>query len=335
MEPAAATRRILTPQHRAPPFPYSLASRKIVDVANNSYTAWNGNAAGEARVNGATGHSAMSRSQGGDSEQPPEFMFELADAEKRFGSFTALSPVSLAIRQGERVALMGPSGSGKTTLLRMLAALHTPDAGVCRIGGKPIGELRPGLELSRLVGIMPQSLDLVLSLAVVHNVAAGRLGEWSFWRALWSLFSPRELNRVQEALARVGLLEKLYERTSTLSGGQQQRVALARLLVQSPRAILVDEPVASVDPARAEDLIALVNELATENGQTLVASLHSVPLAMNYFSRIIALRPGRIVFDLPAEEVTDEDLNALYSFEEVPTWRAADSSRSYHQEAQP
>ena len=264
--------------------------------------------------------------QGGKPPAAP--MFELEGVGKRFGEFVALEPLSLTIRQGERVALMGPSGSGKTTLMRMMAGVMKPTSGELRIGGKRAEQLSPGLELSRLVGIMPQSLDLVLSLAVVHNVAAGRLGEWGFWRSLWSLISPRELDRIQPALARVGLLDKLYERTSHLSGGQQQRVALARLLVQSPRAILVDEPVASVDPARAEDLIALMIELATENRQTLVASLHSVPLAINYFSRIIALRPGRIVFDLPADEVTDEKLDSLYTLEEVPTWQPVDEPRA-------
>src|SRR5690606_3395467 len=115
---------------------------------------------------------------------------------------------------------------------------------------------------------------------------------------------------------RVGLRDKLHERTSHLSGGEQQRVALARLLVQRPRAILADEPVASLDPARAEDLIAMLTTIAREERVTLVASLHSVSLARNYFSRLIALRHGRIFFDLPADEVEDGVLERAYDLKE-------------------
>src|SRR5690606_9055962 len=105
-------------------------------------------------------------------------------------------------------------------------------------------------------------------------------------------------------------------RTSHLSGGEQQRVALARLLVQRPRAVLADEPVASLDPARAEDLVAMLVSIAKEEGLTLVASLHSVPLALGYFSRIVALREGRLFFDRPASELTPGDLEAVYELEE-------------------
>lgn len=239
-------------------------------------------------------------------------MFELAGAGKRYGTFTALAPLSLTIAPGERVALMGPSGSGKTTLLNLLVAALRPDDGRVVIAGRPTDALRPGRELSRLVGVMPQSFDLVPSLAVLHNVLAGRLGEWGFGRSLLSLILPRDLDRARVALDRVGIGDKLYERTARLSGGEQQRVALARLLLQRPRAILADEPVSSVDPARAEDLLAMLVGVAEEEGRTLVASMHAVPLALRYFSRVVALRRGHLVFDRPTSAVTDADLAALY-----------------------
>ena len=240
-------------------------------------------------------------------------MFRLDQAGKTYSSTVALHPTSLCIGHGERVALMGPSGSGKSTMLRLLARVILPDSGKVHVQGRPTSELEPGSELARMVGIMPQSLDLVLTLSVANNVAAGRLGEWGFFRSALSLVVPQESDRIEAALSRVGIPEKLHERTAHLSGGQQQRVALARLLVQEPRAILADEPVASVDPARAEDLIALLVSLVTENQQTLVASLHSVQLALRHFSRVIALRDGRVVFDRPVEDVTDADLSALYT----------------------
>ncbi|MBI4497099.1 MAG: ATP-binding cassette domain-containing protein [Chloroflexi bacterium] len=243
-------------------------------------------------------------------------MFALEGVSKVYGGLVALAPLSLTIAPGERVALMGPSGSGKTTLLNLLAAVIRPDTGRLSLAGQPGEALRPGRDLARLVGIMPQSFDLVPSLAVAHNVLAGRLGEWGFFRSLLSLVVPQELERARGALARVGIPEKLHERTSHLSGGEQQRVALARLLVQRPRAILADEPVAALDPARAEDLVAMLSRITQEEGQTLVASLHSVPLALRYFSRIIALRRGRLVFDLPADAVTEEEMARLYALED-------------------
>lgn len=243
-------------------------------------------------------------------------MFELEGAGRTFPGTIALAPLSLTIQPGERVALMGPSGSGKTTLLNLLAGLIPPDSGQLLVAGRPIETLRPGREMARLIGIMPQSFDLVPSLSVVHNVLAGRLGEWGLLRSALSLVFPQEVQRAQAALARVGIPEKLYERTSRLSGGEQQRVALARLMVQHPQAILADEPVASLDPARAEDLIAMLAQLAQEEGQTLVVSLHSPPLALRYFDRIVALRRGALLFDRPAASVTPDDLDALYTLEQ-------------------
>lgn len=249
-------------------------------------------------------------------DDPPP-MFELEGVCKSYPGALALAPLTLTVRQGERVALVGPSGSGKTTLLHLLAAVLLPDSGLLRIAGRRSETLRPGKDRSRLVGIIHQSFDLVESLPVVHNVLAGRLGEWGFFRSLLSLVVPQEVERARAALRRVGLEEKLFERTSHLSGGEHQRVALARLMVQRPRAILADEPVSSLDPARAEDLIAMLTGIAKEEGQTLVASLHSVPLALRYFSRVIALRQGRLQFDRPADQVTQEDLAELYELEGV------------------
>ncbi len=239
-------------------------------------------------------------------------MFELVGATKRYGPLVALAPLSLTIAPGERVALMGPSGSGKTTLLYLMAGVIQPEEGRVAIVGRSTEMLRPGRDLARLVGVMAQGFDLVPSLAVVHNVLAGRLGEWGIGRSLLSLVFPRELPLAQAALNRVGIGTKLYERTARLSGGEQQRVALARLLVQRPRAILADEPVSSVDPARAEDLLTLLVGVAAEEGRTLIASMHAVPLALRYFSRVIALRHGHLVFDRATTAVTEADLTALY-----------------------
>lgn len=243
--------------------------------------------------------------------------FTLNDVSKHYGDMIALSPLSLQIEKGETIALIGPSGAGKTTLLNILANIITPDSGVLEIDGKPAGAYVTGKQLARKVGIIRQQFDLVGPLPVIHNVLAGRLGEWGLSKSLLSLLFPQDKELAVKALERVGLLDKMYEKTSNLSGGEQQRVALARLLVQQPEAILADEPVSSLDPARAEDVLTMLIKLVKEEKQTLVASLHSVELAKKYFSRIIALREGKVFFDLPTERVTDEDLSHLYHLMEL------------------
>lgn len=177
--------------------------------------------------------------------------------------------------------------------------------------------------MARMVGLIHQQFDLVPHLAVVHNVLAGRLGYWSLPRSLLSLISPRELHLALEALQKVGLPHKLYERTSRLSGGEQQRVAIARLLVQSPQTILADEPVASLDPARAEDLMQLLLEIVREWQRTLVASLHSIEITRRHFSRAIGLRNGQLQFDVPVELLTEEMLEGLYDLGDTKSrWEA-------------
>ena len=245
----------------------------------------------------------------------PAFVAE--GVSKRYRDAVALWPLSLTVHAGETVAIVGPSGSGKTTLLHLLAGLVRPDDGTVQVAGRRLETLRPGREMAGLVGVIHQQFDLVPNLAVVHNVLAGRLGSWGLLRSLVSLVAPQDVDLAAKALRRVGIEEKLYTRTSRLSGGQQQRVALARLLVQDPRAVLADEPVSSLDPVRAEEVIRLLVEIASEDGRTLVASLHSVELALAHFGRIVGLREGRTVFDRPAAEVRAEELRALYALPEA------------------
>ncbi len=243
--------------------------------------------------------------------------FNLTKVAKYYGEMMALSPLSFRIEQGEIVALIGPSGAGKTTLLNILAHIHKPDEGEVHIDGLPIYGYATGKQLARKVGIIRQQFDLVPSLPVIHNVLAGRLGEWGLAKSLLSFIIPQDKGQAEMALDRVGLINKIYEKTANLSGGEQQRVALARLLVQKPEIILADEPVSSLDPARAEDILSMLVHLVQEENQTLVASLHSVELAKKYFNRIIALRGGKIFFDLPTEKVTDQDLAELYYLMEL------------------
>ena len=261
----------------------------------------------------------------GEQVAAPKPLITIKSAAKVYGTNLGLAPLSLAIHAGERVALVGPSGSGKTTLLRLLAGAMVPDQGpgAIVIDGKSPANLKPGRELASLVGIVSQRFDLVPHLPVLHNVLAGRLGHWSLARSVLSLVWPMERRAAQQALARVGIADKINERPGHLSGGEQQRVAIARMMMQSPLVILADEPVASLDPARAEEVMELlvglvVSDMGHGNGdggdseRALVASLHTASLIRRHFTRVIGLRESRVQFDLPAGELDDAVLDELY-----------------------
>ena len=158
---------------------------------------------------------------------------------------------------------------------------------------------------------MHQGLHLAGELRVIHNVNAGRLGEWSASKAMLSLVCPQGAKDARIALDRFGLGESLWRRTDQLSGGERQRVALARLVVARPDLILADEPTASLDPTRADDVMRLLADLATDT-TTVIASVHAFDLARQHFGRLVGLRNGRLQFDLPAADVTDRDGDALY-----------------------
>lgn len=229
---------------------------------------------------------------------------------RRSGDFR-LGPLELVVRPGERVALVGPSGAGKSTLLALASGTLAPDAGRVRIGGHPAVRLGRR-ERARRVGLMHQRHDLVEQLRVRHNVQAGLLGRWSTLRALLALLGPVEAPEARRALRRVGLEHAVERRTSELSGGEHQRVALARLLVQDPALLLVDEPVASLDPVRSAELLELLTGIGREGGRALLCSLHQPELALRHFDRVVAMRAGRIVADLATPEIGRAELDEVY-----------------------
>jgi phosphonate transport system ATP-binding protein len=196
-----------------------------------------------------------------------------------------------------------------------MAGSLVPDDGVVRLHERDIGALTPGRELAGLVGIVAQQYDLVPNLSALQNVLAGYLGSWSLWRSLLSLVAPRDKLLAMRALERVGVADQAYQRAGLLSGGEQQRVAIARVLVQDPAVVLADEPVASLDPARAADVLQLLIGIARENGKTLMASMHAVELAMGHFDRLIGVRDGTVRFDAAPSAVTEAMLTNLYALD--------------------
>ncbi len=229
----------------------------------------------------------------------------------------ALSGVSLALGQGQRAAVVGPSGAGKTTLVRVLGSSLRPDEGEVELLGSPPWQLGAG-KLRRVrarIGVVHQAPPIAPRLRVVSAVLAGRLGAWTTWQALRSLFSPRDLAGAHDALARLALGDRLFDRCDRLSGGQLQRVGIARVLYQRPELILADEPVSALDPTLADQAVGALVAQSEATGATLLASLHAVDLALKWFPRIVGMRHGEIAFDLPAREVTAALLHELYASE--------------------
>ncbi|MGG1678616.1 phosphonate ABC transporter ATP-binding protein [Neobacillus sp. NRS-1170] len=243
-------------------------------------------------------------------------IIEANSISKHYERKIALSSLSFSIHQGETVALIGPSGAGKTTLLNTIAGLIPIETGGLLIDGHPLTSYKKRKAFAKKVGVIRQQFDLIGPLAVIHNVLAGKLADWSLIKSVFSLLLPQEKAAAFKALEKVGLSNKAYEITSTLSGGEQQRVAMARLMIQNPEIILADEPVASLDPARADDILTMLTNIVNEKNQTIIASLHSVDYARKYFTRILALKDGELFFDLPTEKVTDEMLAELYQIKE-------------------
>jgi phosphonate transport system ATP-binding protein len=228
-------------------------------------------------------------------------VIELRDVVVRYPGMAraALDGVNLEIASGETVALVGSSGSGKTTLLRTINALVPVTSGNVIVDGTHVESLRgKALRAMRTrLAFIAQHHDLVDRLRVHQNVMAGALGRWSAMHALRYLAVPlpAELEEARAALERVGIPDKLRAKTSDLSGGERQRVAIARALVQRPEAILADEPVASLDPQLASQILELLTALAREGGLALVCSLHQPQLAERHFDHIVRLERGRLL----------------------------------------
>lgn len=245
--------------------------------------------------------------------------FELNNVSKEFKRSSgnrnkALSSISFKIQSGEFLAIIGPSGAGKTTLMRLLNLTLRPSEGEILLEGNNPSNLSASSlrKLRTKTGSIYQQYHLVPSVRVIHNILSGKLPSWSFFKSLLSLIHPTDISLAAQVAEKVGILEYLWEKTSKLSGGEQQRVAIARTLMQEPKHILADEPVASVDPSRADSILVLLKKLSEENKTTLVVNIHDISLALKFFPRIIGMREGKIAFDLTPKEITKENLQKLY-----------------------
>lgn len=242
-------------------------------------------------------------------------MIEFKNVTKVYQNGTkGLDDINLTIQKGEFVVIVGLSGAGKSTLLRSINRLHEISDGEILINGKSITAAK-GVELRRIrrdIGMIFQSFNLVKRSSVLKNVLSGRVGYHSTIRTILGLFPKEDVQLAKKALERVNILEKCYSRADELSGGQQQRVSIARALAQEAQIILADEPVASLDPLTTKQVMDDLKRINEEDGITTIVNLHFIDLAREYATRIIGLRAGKVVFDGPVEEATDEMFSEIY-----------------------
>ncbi len=229
------------------------------------------------------------------------------------GGIAALRDVSIDVAAGEFLVILGPSGAGKSTLMRCINRLVEPTAGHVFHDGREITGSKANLRLIRRdFGMVFQQFNLVKRLSVLTNVLTGRLAYRSAWRSLFYSFSKEDKRIAIECLARVNMDHKAFQRADTLSGGEQQRVAIARALAQQPKVILADEPVASLDPKIARQVLVYLKEAASDLGITVLCNLHQVEYTREFAQRVVGMSRGTVVFDGPAANLGDEILHTIY-----------------------
>ena len=229
----------------------------------------------------------------------------------------ALNDVNFSVEDGEFLAIIGLSGSGKSTLLRCINRLIEPTSGIISWNGLDITAAK-GKEIRmirRQIGMVFQQFNLVKRSSVYTNVLAGRLGYVDTLPSLLQIFSKEDHVRVLKNLEQLDLSEKAHVRADSLSGGQQQRVGIARALMQDPKMILADEPVASLDPVLAHSILKYLEQLNKERGMTVLCSLHFLDLVHRYATRAIALKDGNVVFEGLPKQIDDIQFKAIYGQE--------------------
>ena len=240
-------------------------------------------------------------------------MIEIRGLAKAYGSLEALRGVDLSVAAGEMCVILGPSGAGKSTLLRSVNRLTEPTAGEIIVDGRPAPTNRRQLcELRQRVGMIFQDHNLVPRLSVLKNVLTGRLSRMPTLRAVLQFFPVADIEIALQALQRVGLADRAMDRADRLSGGQQQRVGIARALAQQPRAILADEPVASLDPKTARVVLDDLRRAAHDLGIAVLCNLHQVDYALEFADRIVGIEAGRIAFEGTPDRLDEAALARIY-----------------------
>ncbi|MFN0073529.1 MAG: phosphonate ABC transporter ATP-binding protein [Chloroflexota bacterium] len=242
-------------------------------------------------------------------------MLEIHDLKMVYpNGFEAIRSASFTVGDGEILGLIGRSGSGKSTLLRCINGIQRPTAGRVLLDGENITALSDAdlCVVKRRIGFIWQEFNVVERLTAMENVLCGRLGHARSLGSLLRYFNRTERAVAVRSLERVSLLHRGEQRADRLSGGEKQRVSIARALAQEPRVILADEPVASLDPELAWQVMSLLSACAREEGVPTVIAIHAVDLARAFTDRIVAVARGAIVYDGPPTGLTEAVLDRVY-----------------------
>jgi len=229
----------------------------------------------------------------------------------------ALKGVSFEVEEGEFLVVIGLSGSGKSTLLRCVNRLIEPTSGLVEFNGKDITHIK-GEELRKIkmqIGMVFQQFNLIKRKSVLSNVITGKLGSLKIFESIIEKYSDEVYNEAYKCLETVGISDKAQIRADALSGGQQQRVAIARSLMQNPKLLLADEPVASLDPATSNSVMQYFEKINKELGTTVVCNLHFLSLVRRYATRVIALRAGEIIYEGVPGDIDENWFKTIYGEE--------------------
>jgi len=229
----------------------------------------------------------------------------------------ALKGVSFEVEEGEFLVVIGLSGSGKSTLLRCVNRLIEPTSGLVEFNGKDITHIK-GEELRKVkmqIGMVFQQFNLIKRKSVLSNVITGKLGSLKTFESIIEKYSDEVYNEAYKCLETVGISDKAQIRADALSGGQQQRVAIARSLMQNPKLLLADEPVASLDPATSNSVMQYFEKINKELGTTVICNLHFLSLVRRYATRVIALRAGEIIYEGAPRDIDENWFKTIYGEE--------------------
>ena len=244
---------------------------------------------------------------------------EFQNVSKVYNNVTkALTDVSFAVEEGEFVSIIGPSGSGKSTILRCINRLVDATQGTIIFDGQDITHLNKKeiRQVRKKTGMIFQHYNLVDRLSVIENVLHGRLGHKSTVTGVMGYYTEREKENAFQILSKLGLTEQAYKRCDELSGGQKQRVGIARSLMQEPRLILCDEPIASLDPNASKVIMDHLSVINKTMKITCIFNLHQVDVALKYSKRIIGITLGKIVYDGPPDQLTKAQIHEIYQSNE-------------------
>lgn len=248
-------------------------------------------------------------------------MLEISNLVKRYGQDEAvLKGLDLVVEGNSVVSIVGASGAGKSTMLRCINRLVEPTSGSIKLNGHELVSLRGGAlrRARRKIGMVFQGFNLIDRLTVMENVLAGRLGYVSLYQAISRRYPQEDVERAFSLMERVGIAHYANKRADELSGGERQRVGVVRALMQEPQVLLADEPTASLDPRTSEQIMKLLQSLASELSLPVLINIHNVAQAKTYTERIVGLRHGKMIFDGAPADFNKDALDAIYGGIENP-----------------